>query len=109
MVSASAVRRFDRLLERSAHASTPMAEAQTALDGARAVLRGHPDIARGTERVKAAATLLAIREAREDHSALAENMAKLGEAAAAAGRVVRDVFTIERDPTTGVYRRKYGR
>lgn len=103
------MRRFDRLLERAAHASTPMPEARTALDGARAVLRGHPEIPRGTDRVKAAAELLAIRDAREGHTSVALTMTKLGEAAAAAARVVHDAFTIERDPTTGVYRRKYGR
>lgn len=115
-MTAAARRRFDLMLAVVEHDATGMPEAETALEGARAVLRKHPDIPRGAARLDAAEQLMAARRrVVEEFGDAITDWAEVTAAATAAmaewqrlSAVLADLFTIERDPDTGVYRKRYG-
>lgn len=117
-MNAAARRRFDLMLARVEHDATGMPEAETALAGARAVFGKHPDLPRGAARLAAAEELMAVRrqilDDHEQHSTaaawadLSAASASVVAALAELGRTITDTaFTIERDPVTGVYRKRY--
>lgn len=95
----AARRRFDLMLARATHASTPIQEARTALDGAERVARGN-EIPRSAERLSAARTIVGIRGAT---AASAAGMVSMEEFA----RRANDAFRIVRDQD-GTYRRQHG-
>ena len=100
-MSVSARRRFDGMLAKAAHPTTPLEEARVAAAAARAVATKHPDMPRGIERVKAAEQLIAIRTA-------GDALGSVGDALTALGKVAEDVPTIVRT-ATGSYSRRFTR
>jgi hypothetical protein len=91
MTSAAVLRRFDGMLARAVHLGTPVEEARTALDGARAVLRGHPDIPRGQRRVDAAAKIVGLRMGGATIDQAAGHLGKVADAARDVAEVIRRV------------------
>lgn len=99
MVSVSARRRFDGMLAKAAHPKTPLEEARVAAAAARAVVKKHPDMPRGLERVKAAEGLIEIRT-------VGDAVGSVGDALTALGKVAGDIPTIVRT-ATGTYSRRF--
>lgn len=108
----SARRRFDAMLARAGHQSTPREEALTALEGARRVAGKH-DLVGSTRRIEAIEILLGLREPpkREQRSPYAGAL-EFGEAVEGIRRFAEAMartsgaFDIVRD-ADGTYRRRY--